>query len=66
MRVSATRADRRGIRARRFASNLAGASTPEASGETITIAVDTMGGDFGPPVTVAAALAFLAKLPGQE
>jgi phosphate acyltransferase len=36
---------------------------PDASAETITIAVDTMGGDFGPPVTVAAALAFLAKTP---
>src|SRR4029078_13686467 len=27
------------------------------------MAVDTMGGDYGPPVTVAAALAFLAKTP---
>ena len=35
----------------------------DAPGETITIAVDTMGGDYGPPVTVAAALAFLAKTP---
>ena len=29
----------------------------------VTIAVDTMGGDHGPPVTVAAALAFLAATP---
>ncbi len=63
MRGSATRADRRGTTGRRFASNLAGASTAGESADTITIAVDTMGGDFGPPVTVAAALAFLAKTP---
>jgi len=30
----------------------------------VTVAVDTMGGDHGPPVTVAAALAFLAETPG--
>jgi glycerol-3-phosphate acyltransferase PlsX len=63
MRGSATRADRRGTTGRGFAPNLAGASTAGAPADTITIAVDTMGGDFGPPVTVAAALAFLAKTP---
>src|SRR5580765_6035692 len=63
MRGSATRADRRGTTGRGFAPNLAGASTGGAPADTITIAVDTMGGDFGPPVTVAAALAFLAKTP---
>ena len=30
---------------------------------TVTIAVDAMGGDHGPPVTVAAALAFLEEAP---
>ncbi|MEP6998483.1 MAG: phosphate acyltransferase PlsX [Betaproteobacteria bacterium] len=30
----------------------------------VTVAIDTMGGDYGPPVTVAAALAFLAETPG--
>ena len=63
MRGSATRADRRGTTGRGFAPNLAGPSTAGAPGDTITIAVDTMGGDFGPPVTVAAALSFLAKTP---
>src|ERR1700693_3682047 len=67
MRGSATRTDRRGTRARRFAANAAGRApapgVPDAAADMITIAVDTMGGDYGPPVTVAAALAFLAKTP---
>ncbi|MFI4954248.1 MAG: hypothetical protein ACHP7M_14015, partial [Burkholderiales bacterium] len=37
--------------------------TSPVSHGVITIAVDTMGGDSGPPVTVAAALAFLAETP---
>lgn len=36
---------------------------PGAAPGVITVAVDTMGGDTGPPVTVAAALAFLAETP---
>jgi glycerol-3-phosphate acyltransferase PlsX len=34
-----------------------------ATSSAVTVAVDTMGGDHGPPVTVAAALAFLAETP---
>ena len=30
---------------------------------TVTVAVDAMGGDFGPPVTVPASLSFLARQP---
>ena len=33
-------------------------------GASITVAVDAMGGDHGPPVTVPAALAFLESTPG--
>ena len=67
MRGSATRTDRRDTRVARFDSRAASgapiADASDASAETITIAVDTMGGDYGPPVTVAAALAFLATTP---
>src|SRR6185312_3782044 len=34
------------------------------AGASITVAVDAMGGDHGPPVTVPAALAFLEATPG--
>jgi glycerol-3-phosphate acyltransferase PlsX len=36
---------------------------PSAAGASITIAIDAMGGDFGPTVTVPAALDFLATRP---
>jgi glycerol-3-phosphate acyltransferase PlsX len=40
-----------------------GARAPGASSVTITIAIDAMGGDHGPSVTVPAALAFLRETP---
>ncbi len=53
---------------RRFAFKFAGhARASDALGappRMVTVAIDTMGGDYGPPVTVAAALAFLAETPG--
>ena len=67
MRGSATRADRRGTRAGHLAVKGAAharmAAPPDAGSGVITVAVDTMGGDHGPRVTVAAALAFLARTP---
>ena len=33
---------------------------------TVKIAIDCMGGDHGPKVTVAAALAFVAEFPDAE
>ncbi len=63
MSASATRADRGGTRAKRFAAQAPSSDTPSATAEMITVAVDTMGGDTGPPVTVAAALAFLTETP---
>ncbi len=70
MRGSATRADRHGTRAGPFAVKGAAharmAAPPDAAPDVITVAIDTMGGDHGPRVTVAAALAFLAKTPSAK
>jgi glycerol-3-phosphate acyltransferase PlsX len=41
-----------------------GARIGDAANEAVVVAVDAMGGDHGPPVTVAAALAFLTETPG--
>ena len=61
MSASATRGNRGGTRARRLER---GARIGDAANEAVVVAVDAMGGDHGPPVTVAAALAFLTETPG--